>query len=426
MFRNERAEQLEVNAWLKYSWKDDKLRWNPSEYGNISDMRHPAGSIWQPDVLLYNSVDSAFDTTYKSNIVGYSDGSLTWIPPGILKISCKIDIYWFPFDEQICYFKFGSWTFNGREIDLQPGDFDMSEYIENGEWAVLRTWDERTERFYECCPEPYPDVKFFIHLRRRTLYYAFNLILPCLLILILVVIGFSLRPETCEKVGLQISVALANTVFLTIMNEMTPPTSEAVPLLGLFFESCMVISVAATAFTVYVQAVHFRSNDNHRRMGFWMRYLLIEWCPYLLLMSQPRRQNNLSTLKQTWRARKKQCTREDPNGFLYDDEHYGAVHRLGEILQRNLDTLLLQIKVGPVESSEEKEALKQHLTLLHKIYNHVKLMREKSDDDLEQQTISYEWKFAAMVFDRLGLLFFAFVIIVTCFTVGIRAPYLNA
>lgn len=32
--------------------------------------------------------------------------------------------------------KFGSWSFSGRQIDLQPGDFDFSEYMENGEWAV--------------------------------------------------------------------------------------------------------------------------------------------------------------------------------------------------------------------------------------------------------------------------------------------------
>uniref|UniRef100_A0A1I8EP52 Neur_chan_LBD domain-containing protein n=1 Tax=Wuchereria bancrofti TaxID=6293 RepID=A0A1I8EP52_WUCBA len=168
---NERQEKLEVNAWLKYNWIDMKLRWDPLEYENVTDLRHPAGTIWQPDILLYNSVDSAFDSTFKVNAISNNDGSITWIPPGIFKISCKIDIYWFPFDEQICFLKFGSWSFSGREIDLQPGDFDMSDFIENGEWIIIKTWEQRNEKFYECCPEPYPDVRFFIHLKRRTLYF---------------------------------------------------------------------------------------------------------------------------------------------------------------------------------------------------------------------------------------------------------------
>ncbi|KAK6010635.1 hypothetical protein OSTOST_24311, partial [Ostertagia ostertagi] len=92
--------------------------------------------------------------------------------------------------------------------------------------------------------------------------------MPCMLTMVLVVLGFTLSPETCEKVGLQISVSLAICIFLTIMNEMTPHTSEAVPLLGVFFQSCMVISVLATSFTVFVQSYHFRSQHNTLRMTF--------------------------------------------------------------------------------------------------------------------------------------------------------------
>lgn len=58
--------------------------------------------------------------------------------------------------------------------------------------------------------------------------------MPCALIMILVVLGFTLSPDSGEKVGLQISVSLAICIFMTIISEMTPRTSEAVPLLGIF------------------------------------------------------------------------------------------------------------------------------------------------------------------------------------------------
>lgn len=92
-------------------------------------------------------------------------------------------------------------------------------------------------------------------------YYAFNLLMPCTLTMVLVLLGFTLNPFSCEKVGLQISVALAITIFMTIMASMTPQTSESVPLLGVFFQSCMILSVCATAFTVYVQSIHFRCHS---------------------------------------------------------------------------------------------------------------------------------------------------------------------
>ena len=55
---------------------------------------------------------------------------------------------------------------------------------------------------YECCPEPYLDITFIIKLRRRTLYYFFNLIVPCVLIASMAVLGFTLPPDSGEKLSL--------------------------------------------------------------------------------------------------------------------------------------------------------------------------------------------------------------------------------
>ena len=67
-------------------------------------------------VILYFSADEAFDGTYPTNVVVTSTGSCTYIPPGIFKSTCKIDITWFPFDDQDCKMKFGSWTYNGFKV----------------------------------------------------------------------------------------------------------------------------------------------------------------------------------------------------------------------------------------------------------------------------------------------------------------------
>ncbi|KAK6043202.1 hypothetical protein COOONC_19292 [Cooperia oncophora] len=53
------------------SWVDHYLTWDPSEYGNIREVRLPISNIWKPDVLLYNSVDQQFDSTWPVNAVVY-------------------------------------------------------------------------------------------------------------------------------------------------------------------------------------------------------------------------------------------------------------------------------------------------------------------------------------------------------------------
>ncbi len=41
---------------------------------------------------------------------------------------------------------------------------------------------QRNEVSYECCEAVYVDLTFELKMRRRTLYYFFNLIMPCMLI----------------------------------------------------------------------------------------------------------------------------------------------------------------------------------------------------------------------------------------------------
>lgn len=62
------------------------------------------------------SADEGFDGTYHTNIVVKSNGSCLYVPPGIFKSTCKIDITWFPFDDQHCDMKFGSWTYDGNQV----------------------------------------------------------------------------------------------------------------------------------------------------------------------------------------------------------------------------------------------------------------------------------------------------------------------
>ena len=51
-------------------------------------------------------------------------------------------------------------------------------------------------------PTGVQDIKLFLKLRRRTLYYFSNLIGPCVLIASMAVLGFNFPPDSGEKVRL--------------------------------------------------------------------------------------------------------------------------------------------------------------------------------------------------------------------------------
>lgn len=50
-------------------------------------------------------------------------GEVNWKPPSIYKSSCKINVQYFPFDEQSCLMKFASWTYNGLQVSLRSENY---------------------------------------------------------------------------------------------------------------------------------------------------------------------------------------------------------------------------------------------------------------------------------------------------------------
>lgn len=169
-----------------------------------------------------------------TNAAVYSDGSVYWNAPAIYTSSCKIDVSYFPFDEQICTLQFGSWAYNGLQVDLtnRSSAGDTSAYIDSGEWELVGMPVVRHVVYYACCEAPYPDLRFHILIRRRPLFYMFNLLVPCFLISMITALGFYMPADSGEKVTLGITILLALTVFLLLVAETMPPQSEVVPLIG--------------------------------------------------------------------------------------------------------------------------------------------------------------------------------------------------
>lgn len=62
------------------------------------------------------SADGNFEVTLATKAILNSKGMIQWKPPAIYKSSCGIDVRYFPFDEQTCIMKFGSWTYDGFKV----------------------------------------------------------------------------------------------------------------------------------------------------------------------------------------------------------------------------------------------------------------------------------------------------------------------
>ena len=167
----------------------------------------------------------------------YDNGDAIWAPGGVYYSSCQLNMRIYPFDSQTCDLVFSSWTYPNTSMQLYNDSerVDVSKYSSDGEWELTSTEVFRHALVYDnTSNEDYPAVTFRLHLRRKPMYYIVNIIGPCMLMSLLEALVFLLPPDSGEKVALGITVLLSFSVFLLLVADNVPHTSDSMPLIGRF------------------------------------------------------------------------------------------------------------------------------------------------------------------------------------------------
>nr|XP_061796813.1 neuronal acetylcholine receptor subunit alpha-3-like [Nerophis lumbriciformis] len=385
---------METNLWLRHIWNDYKLKWNPKDFGGVEFIRVPSNRIWKPDIVLYNNAVGDFQVDDKTKALLRYNGEVTWIPPAIFKSSCKIDVTYFPFDYQNCTMKFGSWTYDKAKIDLVliGSTINLKDFWESGEWMIIDAPGYKHDIKYNCCEEIYTDITYSLYIRRLPLFYTINMIIPCLLISFLTVLVFYLPSDCGEKVTLCISVLLSLTVFLLVITETIPSTSLVIPLIGEYLLFTMIFVTLSIVITVFVLNVHYRTPKTHT-MPRWVRGIFLGLLPKVMFMTRPGRDPE-KTSETVQMIRTRPC-----------DVHAAVSHHKTQALasssqcssSESLDAGVLSLLPF---SPEIREAIES-----------VKYIAENMRMQNEAKEVQDDWKYVAMVIDRIFLWVFVLVCI---------------
>uniref|UniRef100_A0A8C2ZLE0 Cholinergic receptor, nicotinic, beta 5b n=1 Tax=Cyclopterus lumpus TaxID=8103 RepID=A0A8C2ZLE0_CYCLU len=378
---NEREQIMTTNCWLSQVWNDYRLMWDPEEYEGIKKIRLPSQHIWLPDIVLYNNADGTYEVSFYSNVVVSNNGEVAWLPPAIYKSACKIEVRDFPFDQQNCTLKFRSWTYDHTEIDLiLLTDYaSRDDFKPSGEWDIVSLPGRKNEDPNDI---RYLDITYDFIIKRKPLFYTINLIIPCILITSLAILVFYLPSDCGEKMTLCISVLLALTVFLLLISKIVPPTSLAVPLIGKYLMFSMVLVTFSIVTSVCVLNVHHRSPSTHT-MPPWVKRVFLYRLPSYLFMRRP----GSSNIREKFRKKHQQRSYSDqklrgaeggvPSGMADSSSSFFVNEESAK-------------RYGWKQATQQWQHLKSNLSL----------------------QIIEDWKYVAMVIDRLFLWIFVFVCVV--------------
>lgn len=275
----ETHQVLRLNIWIRLSWTDCMLTWDPLHFQNETEIVLPYDKIWIPDIVVFEGISD------EGNMPGLKDyralvtyeGQVSYSFPSIVTSVCQVTVTYFPFDHQVCHLTFGSWVYSGRYLqwELDGDTSDISNFQLHNEWDLVTTKAIIRVFYYLCCTDPYPDVKLHLHFRRKPIFHMVTIIFPCFVITSLTIVGFLLPTVSGEKIALQMTVLLSLSVFLVLLQDKLPPDADHIPYLAIYFSVSMLLVCMACLLSGIVTHVQYKSPVEHR-MSPWIRYVFLE------------------------------------------------------------------------------------------------------------------------------------------------------
>ncbi|XP_062574383.1 neuronal acetylcholine receptor subunit alpha-7-like [Saccostrea cucullata] len=349
-------------------------------------------------------------TDYRATI--YPSGLVYYNFPTVLQSACLVNVLYFPMDTQICSLKFGSWSHSGAELDLYPStdQADLTNLVLHNEWDVVSMNAKRTVLYYQCCPEPYPDITFFLEIKRKPLFYIMSILFPCILTSSVAALGFLLPPESGEKVSLEVTVLLSLAVFLLMVTDQLPASSINFPYVGMYFVSSMVLVSFSCAMTVLVLNIHFRGATGNKLPG-WMRKLFLSRLSWIVCVKTGKRANKIHS------AKKDSKSLEEPNQNEYTNKSFKLESEDSTKIPTSNGNVGQPRLLSIVTNTSSRDLLLRTgdpmLTILSEQSDTLKKIEGHMQKDESEEQTNNEWYLFAKVLDRLCLLLYVFLTVLT-------------
>jgi hypothetical protein len=265
---DEVKEKFSYVAALLVVWNDVRMQWVTGKYGGLTEITVSRDDVWIPELILSSPSNKVKSLGASSDRIRFSnDGTAEWLPGGLIQSICSVNSRNYPFDTQSCTTTYTSLGYKNEEVNLKADmptvQFDV--YSPNALWDVVGS----EAKSVPLGSSGESDLSFTITIKRKASFVIIHVLLPILMFSLLNVFVFLLVPESGERSGYSITALLAIAVYMTIVSEMLPQTSEPMPIISYKLFIDMMESACIVVVTILNRRL---SNiDNYQPVPQWLQ-----------------------------------------------------------------------------------------------------------------------------------------------------------
>lgn len=253
---------ITLTAATQSFWFDERMTWNPADYGGITKIPIVMTDVWTPSITLGTPIEFTSMGNLKSHVTYYANGLAFFYPGNVLDSSCTFNMRYWPFDKQVCDVGFYPMDYTLDQVSFStpsPG-VSISSFKPNAEWTL-----EGTDHHIDA-NTIFSVVYFRLRIKRQSLFYVFTVILPIFGITSLTCLIFVLPSESGERVSYAITIMLSLSVFMMVVSDEIPKSAEPLSLMCCYIFAAILVSVVGTVLAIINLEIHHRSENVPKRI----------------------------------------------------------------------------------------------------------------------------------------------------------------
>jgi len=240
----------------------------------------------------------------------------------------------------------------------------------------------------------------------------------------------STHGSICCSNLLGVTILLSLTIFLNTVSSIIPITSDS-PLIATYFNAIMFMVAASVVTTILVLNYHHRLADTHE-MPEWVQLIFLQWIPWFLRMSRPGEKITRKTIMMQKKMKEMEQKEISSKSLLANVLDIDDNFRSSNIPHSNHPSHVKPPLANGCSTRSSGNLSDENtnpgpMHPLHRelclILKEIKVITDKIRDDEESSAVESDWKFAAMVLDRLCLVVYTVFTIVATVAMLATAPH---
>ncbi|XP_052778457.1 neuronal acetylcholine receptor subunit beta-3-like [Mya arenaria] len=273
---DEMSGELDLTMMFFATWEETRISWTSADYGGATSLLVAPEDLWRPQLFLVQSFGSLQDVGNNSIMPRvYANGTVFWKPGMVIKVSCTVDVTYFPFDTQTCALTLSGWSYDAEEVLLQANrnELDRTHYSDNTQWDLYQT--NVTSLIYG--NEIPSALLIMLKLKRRDQFYVIYIIIPLVVLGLINHIVFAMPVASGERMSVAITTFLSFIVYLGMINENVPPSSSPMAYLYFYVMFLLVYSSMTMFLCLLSMIIHDKQGPVPETLKTIVIYLRF-WC----------------------------------------------------------------------------------------------------------------------------------------------------